>query len=83
MHNFHNSEYHSAMRRHLRAGSTPALFEMDGLRLTELRHQAQHLEATGLAKDDHGKKLDTRAWSKDIVQWLTHAFAARRDVDVT
>ena len=37
MHYDHNHELHNAMKNHLRAGITPALFEMDALRLDEMR----------------------------------------------
>lgn len=33
----HKHELHNAMKNHLRAGITPALFEMDALRLDEMR----------------------------------------------
>ena len=37
MHFDQNKELRSARKAHLKAGITPALFEMDGLRLTEAR----------------------------------------------
>lgn len=40
MHTY-NSDLRGDMKRQLRAGVTPALFELDGLRLIEMRQRAE------------------------------------------
>ena len=82
---FHDqtTEYHKAMRGHLRAGSSPALFEMDALRLTEMRHRAtryQAIEKDSLPGNDTPR---SSGFAIGISHWLMRMFARNRGADVT
>ncbi len=82
---FHDqtTEYHTAMRRHLRAGSNPALFEMDALRLTEMRHRAIRYQATKKASLPGNDTPRSSGFAIGISHWLMGTFARNHGVDVT